>query len=90
MSSSGLNWKPVVSAWLKSRSSREKEVFQKLFNDSFGIMYSWSTQNLCLVMKVLQANITCQVFYNSFILFLRIWGYFVTLFLLHQFFIILS
>lgn len=62
MSSSGLNWKPVVSAWLKSRSPREKEVFQNLFNESFGVMYSWSTQNLCLTMKVLQANISLQVF----------------------------
>jgi dynein heavy chain len=61
MSSSGLNWKPVVGAWLKSRSPREKEVFQKLFNDSFGVMYNWSTQNLCLAMKVLQANIISQV-----------------------------
>jgi len=62
MSSSGLNWKPVVSAWLKLRSPREKEVFQNLFNESFGVMYSWSTQNLCLTMKVLQANISLQVF----------------------------
>lgn len=62
MSSSGLNWKPAVSAWLKSRSPREKEVFQNLFNESFGVMYSWSTQNLCLTMKVLQANISLQVF----------------------------
>lgn len=90
MSSSGLNWKPVVSAWLKSRSPREKEVFQKLFNDSFGVMYSWSTQNLCLTMKVLQANIICQVFYNSYVLFRRVSGYFMTLFLLHHFFTILS
>lgn len=85
MSSSGLNWKPVVSAWLKSRSPREKEVFQKLFNDSFGVMYNWSTQNLCLTMKVLQANIICQVFYNSYALLPGVSGYFMALFLIHQF-----
>nr|CAD7590203.1 unnamed protein product [Timema genevievae] len=60
MSSSGLDWKPVVSAWLKTRSPREVTVFQHLFDDTFGIMYSWSTQNLVLTMKVLQCNIVRQ------------------------------
>lgn len=61
MSSSGLNWKPVVRAWLKKRSVREQELFQKLFDESFGPLYSWGTQNLHLVISVLQCNITLQV-----------------------------
>lgn len=35
MSSSGLNWNPVVTAWLKTRSSLEQEVLEQLFTDSF-------------------------------------------------------
>lgn len=61
MSSSGLNWKPVVRAWLKRRNAKEQEVFHKLFDESFGALYSWGNQNLKLVMKVLQCNIILQV-----------------------------
>lgn len=61
MSSSGLNWKPVVRAWLKKRSPKEQEIFHKLFDESFGALYSWGNQNLKLVMKVLQCNIILQV-----------------------------
>ncbi|XP_063235253.1 dynein axonemal heavy chain 5 [Bacillus rossius redtenbacheri] len=61
MSSSGLDWKPVVSAWLRSRSPREVTVFQQLFDDTFAVMYSWCTQNLSLAMVVLQCNIVRQL-----------------------------
>lgn len=61
MSSSGLNWKPVVRAWLKKRSNTEQELFQGLFDESFSVLYSWGTQNLHLVIDVLQCNITLQV-----------------------------
>lgn len=61
MSSSGLSWKPIVRAWLKKRTPREYEIFHKLFDESFGILYSWGNQNLKLVMKLLQCNIILQV-----------------------------
>lgn len=61
MSSSGLDWRPVLEAWLKTRSQREVTVFQQLFEDSFATMYSWGTQNLILTMNVLQCNIVQQV-----------------------------
>ncbi|EZA60758.1 Dynein heavy chain 5, axonemal [Ooceraea biroi] len=61
MSSSGLDWNPVVTAWLKSRSSLEQEVLEQLFADSFVQVYSWSTQTLTLAIDVLQANIVRQV-----------------------------
>lgn len=35
MSSSGLDWSPVVTAWLKSRTPLEQEVFGQCFTDSF-------------------------------------------------------
>jgi hypothetical protein len=35
MSSSGLDWQPVVTAWLKGRTLLQKEVFEQCFQDSF-------------------------------------------------------
>lgn len=61
MSSSGLDWKPILEAWLKTRSVKETSVFHKLFEETFGVLYSWGTQNLVLTMKVLQCNIIQQV-----------------------------
>ncbi|XP_066156829.1 dynein axonemal heavy chain 5 [Euwallacea fornicatus] len=61
MSSSGLNWKPVVKAWLKKRSSKEQDVFNKLFDDHFGALQNWGAQNLTLVMDVLECHIILQI-----------------------------
>nr|CAI5822334.1 unnamed protein product [Callosobruchus analis] len=61
MSSSGLNWKPVIKAWLKKRSDKEQEVFHNLFEESFAQVYAWGTQNISLVIDVLQCNITAQM-----------------------------
>ncbi|TGZ53817.1 Dynein heavy chain 5, axonemal, partial [Temnothorax longispinosus] len=61
MSSSGLDWNPVVTAWVKSRSSLQQEVLEQLFTDSFAQIYSWSTQTLVLAIDVLQCNIVRQM-----------------------------
>ena len=61
MSTSGLEWQPVIEAWIKTRNELEQEVFQRMFDESFQIMYSWSMQNLQLAIKVLQCNIVQQV-----------------------------
>lgn len=61
MSSSGLDWKPVVVAWLKSRTPLEEEVFNEMFDQSFTQLYAWSTQNLVFCMKILQCNVVRQM-----------------------------
>lgn len=61
MSSSGLTWKPVVKAWLLRRSAKERTLFEKLFDESYEELYIWTTQNLTLVMEVLQCNVTLQI-----------------------------
>ena len=71
MSSSGLDWSPLGKAWIKKRSPREIEVFESLFEKSFAMTFSWITQNLKLVMDVIQCNIIKQVskfLLNTFIL----------------------
>jgi len=61
MSSSGLDWKPVLQKWLQKQNPREIKIFQELFDASFTAVYLWLTQNLTLTMKVLQCNIIQQV-----------------------------
>nr|XP_013189103.1 unnamed protein product [Amyelois transitella] len=61
MSASGLDWEPVLRAWLKLRSAGEVEVFTSLFEDTFPLIYTWCTQNLVFSMKVLQSNIILQM-----------------------------
>lgn len=61
MSSSGLDWQPVIEAWLKTRSEIEQSVFRSLFDNSFLSSYTYATQNLKFSMKVLQCNIIQQV-----------------------------
>ncbi|CAH0547068.1 unnamed protein product [Brassicogethes aeneus] len=60
MSSSGLDWRPVVQAWLKKRNSRECDVFKHLFDESFAELYAWGTQMLVLVINVLQCLVPSQ------------------------------
>lgn len=61
MSSSGLTWRPVVTAWLKSRSTLEREIFEEEFHNTFSQVYSWSTQNLTFAIQVLECNIIRQI-----------------------------
>ncbi|XP_037924624.1 dynein heavy chain 5, axonemal isoform X2 [Hermetia illucens] len=61
MSSSGLDWRPITNAWLKSRPPGEKTVFAELFELTFLGVYNWITQNLNLLMEVLQCNIVQQM-----------------------------
>lgn len=53
----------VLQAWLKTRSAQEKKVFNDLFEGSFLKIYTWVTQNLLLMMEVLQCNIIQQMIY---------------------------
>jgi len=65
MSSSGLDWCPVLAAWLKKRNKRESKLFRRLFENTFSTMYTWASQNLNMTMKVLQCNTIQQVFVPS-------------------------
>lgn len=54
-------FKLVVQAWLKNRAPGEKSVFWNLFEQTFVQVYNWGTQNLKLLMSVLQCNIVGQM-----------------------------
>ncbi|KAF6202133.1 hypothetical protein GE061_004531 [Apolygus lucorum] len=61
MSSSGLDWEPVIEAWLKTRNEQQSELLKQLFYDSFPLAFNWATMNLKFEMKVLQCNIIQQI-----------------------------
>ena len=61
MSSSGLNWEPLLHAWLNKRTSTEIGVIKPLFSNIFPSFYTWSYQNLKFKIPVLEVNIVSQV-----------------------------
>lgn len=61
MSSSGLDWNPILCAWLKNRHPTEISVFQPLFEESFVSAYNWAVHNLTFMVRILQCNAIQQV-----------------------------
>lgn len=61
MSSSGLDWRPLLAAWLLRRSSSEVEIIRACFEDCFSTIYQWTRQHLHYVMDVLECNVINQV-----------------------------
>ena len=68
MSSSGLDWNPILQGWLNNRPPSESTVIMDLFERSFPELYRFSIQNLTFKMDVLEAFIIRQVYY-SFLVF---------------------
>uniref|UniRef100_A0ABM0ME01 Dynein heavy chain 5, axonemal-like n=1 Tax=Saccoglossus kowalevskii TaxID=10224 RepID=A0ABM0ME01_SACKO len=60
MSSSALNWKPILEGWLNKRSPQENAVLQGLFESSYSEILRYVTQNLEFKMDVLEAFIIQQ------------------------------
>ncbi|XDV39791.1 hypothetical protein PO909_008980 [Leuciscus waleckii] len=60
MSSSVLNWSPILEGWLKNRSSQEGVVLRDLFSSSFPELYRFSVQSLQYKMDMLEAFIIMQ------------------------------
>lgn len=61
MSSSGLNWQPLLNAWLKWKPAGEAQLLRSCFEESFSVVYQWAQQNLHYKMAVLECNIINQV-----------------------------
>ena len=61
MSSSALDWKPILQGWLTSRSETEKAVLWQLFEKSFEQVLTYVQLNLEAKMKVLECNYIKQV-----------------------------
>ena len=61
MSSSGLNWSPILQGWLNNRPPAEQGVVMNLFENSFPIIYRQAVQNYVWKMTVLEAFVVRQV-----------------------------
>ncbi|PVD20700.1 hypothetical protein C0Q70_18859 [Pomacea canaliculata] len=60
MSSSGLDWSPILQGWLLSRPYQERDVFMTLFSQAFPQMLLYARQNLTFKMDMLEAFIISQ------------------------------
>ncbi|KAM6935221.1 dynein axonemal heavy chain 5 isoform 2-T2 [Lycodopsis pacificus] len=60
MSSSVLNWSPILEGWLKKRFSQEAEVLRELFSSSFSELYRFCVQSLEFKMDMLEAFVIMQ------------------------------
>ena len=64
MSSSGLEWQPLLASWLLKKVTDPINVVQikKLFETSFQRVYKWTMNNLHLVTPALQVHILHTIF----------------------------
>ncbi|XP_056617792.1 dynein axonemal heavy chain 5 isoform X2 [Triplophysa dalaica] len=60
MSSSVLNWSPILEGWLKNRSPQEGLVLRDLFSSSFPQLFRFSVQSLQYKMEMLEAFFIMQ------------------------------
>ncbi|KAG8442619.1 hypothetical protein GDO86_011415 [Hymenochirus boettgeri] len=60
MSSSVLNWSPILEGWLKKRSPQEGEILRKLYSASFSDLYRFSVQSLEHKIEMLEAFVIMQ------------------------------
>ncbi|XP_054476940.1 dynein axonemal heavy chain 5 isoform X2 [Anoplopoma fimbria] len=60
MSSSVLNWSPILEGWLKKRFPQEAEVLRELFSSSFSELYRFCVQSLEFKMEMLEAFVIMQ------------------------------
>uniref|UniRef100_A0A4W5PTB6 Dynein axonemal heavy chain 5 n=1 Tax=Hucho hucho TaxID=62062 RepID=A0A4W5PTB6_9TELE len=60
MSSSVLNWSPILEGWLKKRSRQEGEVLRELFSSSFPELYRFSVHCLEYKIDMLEAFVIMQ------------------------------
>uniref|UniRef100_A0A2K5Y215 Dynein axonemal heavy chain 5 n=1 Tax=Mandrillus leucophaeus TaxID=9568 RepID=A0A2K5Y215_MANLE len=60
MSSSILDWSPILEGFLKKRSPQEAEILRQLYTESFPDLYRFCVQNLEYKMEVLEAFVITQ------------------------------
>uniref|UniRef100_A0A8C2TFR5 Dynein axonemal heavy chain 8 n=1 Tax=Coturnix japonica TaxID=93934 RepID=A0A8C2TFR5_COTJA len=60
ISSSALSWRPILQAWLKTRSVQESEVLQSLYDRIFEPAYTYMKLNLTPKMELLECNYIMQ------------------------------
>ena len=64
MSSTGLDWKPLLESWVKQRDldPNHASAILQIFKDTFSAIYKWAMANLHFVMNVLQIHVLHTLF----------------------------
>ncbi|MEJ1288061.1 hypothetical protein NN561_019090 [Cricetulus griseus] len=60
ISSSALNWRPILQAWLKKRTQQEASVFLSLYDKAFEETYTYMKLTLNPKMQLLECNYIMQ------------------------------
>ncbi|XP_038626369.1 dynein heavy chain 5, axonemal [Tachyglossus aculeatus] len=60
MSSSVLNWSPILEGFLKKRSPQEAEILRRLYTESFSELYRFSIQSLEYKIEMLESFVIVQ------------------------------
>ncbi|CAM2111330.1 unnamed protein product [Caretta caretta] len=60
ISSSALNWRPILQAWLKKRTPQEADILQNLYDRIFEAAYTYMKLNLNPKMELLECNYIMQ------------------------------
>ncbi|KAM4875452.1 dynein axonemal heavy chain 5 [Thomomys bottae] len=60
MSSSVLDWSPILEGFLKKRSPQEADILRQLYTETFPDLYHFSVQNLEYKMELLEAFVVTQ------------------------------
>ncbi|KAK7114140.1 hypothetical protein V1264_000252 [Littorina saxatilis] len=60
MSSSALDWRPILEGWLNCRPLAEKDVIMSLFDGSFGYIWRYTQTSLVYKMDMLEAFVITQ------------------------------
>ena len=61
MSSSGLDWRPILQGWLNKRPENEAVTIKTFFDQSFQEILNFANQSLVMKMTVLECNHIAQV-----------------------------
>ncbi|GAB1603179.1 hypothetical protein Ahia01_000598400 [Argonauta hians] len=60
MSSSGLNWKPILQGWLNHRSEQESLILMNIFQESFPAVFNYAVQSFVFKMDILEVFVISQ------------------------------
>ncbi|EMP24497.1 Dynein heavy chain 8, axonemal [Chelonia mydas] len=60
ISSSALNWRPILQAWLKKHTPQEADILQNLYDRIFEAAYTYMKLNLNPKMELLECNYIMQ------------------------------
>ena len=60
ISTSALNWLPLIQGWLMSRTKTEADQLLKLFSSSFPTVYEYACRHLNFKMDILEALVVRQ------------------------------